>query len=598
MNRIALFSALILLLLGTSISVHAIETLDTRYYGNRIIVKMKPIEDQKKNQPAELSPDKMAAMAEGKRYILRKLKRTALGSSVVQLSGTPNPEELETLVREINQRNDVEYAHVDYKRYPAAFSDGTPSDALFPLQWYLRSNQNNPGAANVTEAWKSFDGTDVIISVIDTGYARHSDFNLDSPERVLLGPDFISADGDGSFSTAGDGDGVDEDGSDIGDMVTQNEKDTNPVFTDDPGCTPSDSSSWHGAQVAGIINARVDNGVIAGMAPGSSIIMARALGKCGGYISDIMDAALWSAGLPVPSAPTNLPILASQGSSRADIINLSLGGGGDCTPTEGEAIWEIVSERNVVVVTAAGNEGGDANASSPGNCTGTINVAANTRLGGEANYTNFGSFVDLSAPGGNDIDPSCDTNGDGVFDPNTDGKSPANDPECFTGIVTTTFNIDSLAAEGDSTWIGRDITDSAINTGAQGTSFSAPIVTGVIALMLDADQTLTPSEVYSILIDTVQPFPTGASDAPRDCQVGFCGAGIIDGEAATSAAASGNFTSLDFPIKSNTPEGPASGGSNSAPFFGATGKGGGGGVIAPLISLALVLLVGWRRTRH
>ncbi|MGM0563060.1 MAG: S8 family serine peptidase [Pseudomonadota bacterium] len=590
MNRIALLSALSLLLLGTAINSHATETLDKRYYGNRIIVKMKSVEGDGKSQPAQLTPDKMSAMAEGKRYILRKLRRTGLGADIVQLSDKPTPGELEDLAKTINARSDVEYAHVDYKRYPTAFADGTPTDPLFPRQWYLQGNDSNPGAANISGAWAQTNGTGIRTSVVDTGYSRHDDFDFNQPTKVYNSNDFISADADGSFSTAGDGDGFDDDGSDVGDRVSQSEKENNSVFSEDPACEASDMSSWHGAQVTGIINAQADNGGMSGIAPGSEVIMTRALGKCGGYISDIMDAALWSAGLPVPSVN-----LDGMSRSIADIINLSLGGGGDCTPTEGEAIWEIVDKRGVVVVTAAGNEANDANASAPGNCTGTINVAANTRLGGETDYTNTGSFVDISAPGGSAFAEGCDTDGNGFVDDQDDGGSAISRPECNTGIITPTFAIADLAADGDSTWIGKGTGSSTYNTIAQGTSFSAPIVSGLIALMLESNNLLSPADVYSILVGTAQPFPTEVSDAPRDCTTDRCGAGIVDGVAATEAARNGSFASHSFPIKSNIP-GENSGGGSGDPFFGATGKGGGGS-LGPLISVALLLMIGWRRSR-
>src|SRR5206468_6370781 len=85
-------------------------------------------------------------------------------------------------------------------------------------------------------------------------------------------------------------------------------------------------SSWHGTRVVGILGALTDNGTgIAGMTWSSYILPVRALGKCGGYDSDIIAGMQWAAGMPVTGVPDN--------PYPADIINLSLGGQGTCDAT-------------------------------------------------------------------------------------------------------------------------------------------------------------------------------------------------------------------------------------------------------------------------
>src|SRR6185437_3085250 len=64
-----------------------------------------------------------------------------------------------------------------------------------------------------------------------------------------------------------------------------------------------------------------------------------------------------------------------------------------------------------------------------------------------------------------------------------------------------------------------------------GTSFSAPMVSGTIALMLAVDPALSPDEIASILASTASPFVDGS-----DCTTAKCGAGIVDAYTAVLAA--------------------------------------------------------------
>jgi hypothetical protein len=65
-----------------------------------------------------------------------------------------------------------------------------------------------------------------------------------------------------------------------------------------------------------------------------------------------------------------------------------------------------------------------------------------------------------------------------------------------------------------------------------GTSFSAPMVSGAISLMLAVAPTLSPAQIVEILQATAKPFPGGST-----CTTAICGAGILDAGAAVRAAA-------------------------------------------------------------
>jgi serine protease len=66
----------------------------------------------------------------------------------------------------------------------------------------------------------------------------------------------------------------------------------------------------------------------------------------------------------------------------------------------------------------------------------------------------------------------------------------------------------------------------------QGTSFAAPHVSGVVALMLAMRPDLKPHQVREILVKSARPFVRGTN---LDCTVALCGAGMLDGEAALRA---------------------------------------------------------------
>ena len=77
--------------------------------------------------------------------------------------------------------------------------------------------------------------------------------------------------------------------------------------------------------MAGIAAAVQNNGVgITGLAPGAKIQPVRALGKCGGTMSDVAAAITWASGGDVPGTPVN--------PTPADVINLSVSSDSVCQP--------------------------------------------------------------------------------------------------------------------------------------------------------------------------------------------------------------------------------------------------------------------------
>jgi len=360
------------------------------------------------------------------------------------------------LVAALRARSDVRYADPNWILQPLR----TPDDPRYPSQWHYP-------AIGLPAAWDLTTGSSsVVVAVGDTGilYAGNTSpaTHPDLVGRVLSGYDFIS-----DPAMAGDGDGRDPDPYDEG---------------DDP----------HGTHVAGTIGAATDNGVgVAGVDWAAKLLPVRMLGEGGGSLLDVVEGTLWAAGFTVPGVPANR--------TPAHVINLSLGGEAPCAGSLQEAFERIAtaSPNAAIVVVAAGNEDDDAGFTTPANCANVIVVGATEARGRRAPYSNYGSRIDVMAPGG---DLTADRNADGQPD----------------GVLS----------------LSRDA-NGAFGYGlAQGTSMAAPHVAGVISLMKRFDAGLSTTQALAALTETARPLTATECGRPIG---GECGAGLIDAAAALAA---------------------------------------------------------------
>lgn len=379
-----------------------------------------------------------------------------------------------------------------------------PTDPLWTdsreILWHLKApTTERLGGANLPEAWDIATGRDVVVAVIDTGITTHPDLDT----NIIRGHDFVSADSNGGFLVANDGDGRDVDPSDPGDWIDDNDLNKS-VFSGGSSPCSKANSSWHGTHVAGTIGAVTGNRVgVIGVAHESKVLAIRALGKCFGYGSDITDAIRWAAGAqPASGTWADLGILTNATPAR--VINLSLGStSSSCSSSRQNAIT-AARAMGAVVVVATGNDS-RATISSPANCSGVIAVTAHTVEGDKASYANHGVGTTLSAPGGG----SCSTSALNCL------------PQGSSGATGTIWRL-----VGSTTNDGTTTPGAAVYAGKSGTSMATPHVSGVAALLISAMPTLTVDSVRNVLAASAREFPAGTFcfgkvDSP-------CGAGMLD----------------------------------------------------------------------
>ena len=400
------------------------------------------------NQLVQASRLQRGEAGAGKPLVANHVRRMALGADVVATSQKLGRADAETLMRQIAANPNVEYVQIDRIMKPTL----TPNDTRYAEQW---GYTDADAGIRANEAWDIANGTGIIVAVIDTGYVAHTDLAA----NIVAGYDFII-----DTAVSADGNGRDADASDPGDAY---------------GGQPS---SWHGTHVAGTVAAVTNNAKgVAGTAWGAKVMPVRALGKGGGYTSDIADAIIWSSGGTVSGVPT------LSAANAADVINMSLGGSGACDTATQNAINSAVS-RGTTVVVAAGNDNANASGFSPASCNNVVNVASITSASARSSFSNYGTLIDVSAPG---------------------------------SAILSTLNA-GTAGPGAESYASYN-----------GTSMASPHVAGAVALTQSRRLALglalyTPSEMEALLKSTAYPLSGACS--------GGCGAGIINAKALVDAA--------------------------------------------------------------
>ncbi|MFC7519418.1 S8 family peptidase [Xanthomonas populi] len=414
------------------------------------------------------------------------VRKLGIGSDLIKLSSALTAAQLDKVVVELKSDPSVAAVQIDRMLRPVeihktlAATDVTPqlvpNDPLYTqYQWHLRHPN---GGINAPAAWDLSQGAGVVVAVLDTGILPgHPDVAV----NLLQGYDFIT---DAEISRRPTDARV-PGALDYGDWQEAD----NLCYIG----SVAQESSWHGTHVTGTVAEATNNGIgMTGVAPKATVLPVRVLGRCGGYTSDIADAIVWASGGAVDGVPAN--------TNPAEVINMSIRGGGPCDAATQLAINGAVS-RGTTVVVAAGNGGEDAANHSPASSNNTITVGVTRINGGITDYSNYGSKVDLSGPGGG-----------GSVDGSPGGYIWQ---AGYTGATTPT--------SGTYTYKGLD-----------GTSMASPHVAGVVALVQSAaiglgDGPLTPAAVETLLKQTSRRFSvTPPASTP-------IGSGIVDATAALEA---------------------------------------------------------------
>jgi serine protease len=297
------------------------------------------------------------------------------------------------------------------------------------------SKQWNLRSINIESAWDNSKGNGATVAVIDTGISAVPDLEK---TKFVPGYDFVN---------------------------------DRAEATDDNG---------HGTHVAGTIAQSTNNNFgVAGIAYEANLMPLKVLSaEGGGTVTDIAEAIRFAA------------------DNGADVINMSLGGGGDADVMREAIVY--AHQKGVVIVAAAGNAN-ENSASYPARYSDVIAVSALDSAGGRAPYSNFGAGVDISAPGGSTI------NGD-----------PAG------GILQNTIDPE---------------TGASVFAALQGTSMASPHVAGVAALVKSVGVE-DPNQVAEVLKKSAR--------VMQDDQLNQFGAGQLDADAAVKLAQKGNLDVRDF----------------------------------------------------
>jgi subtilisin family serine protease len=324
----------------------------------------------------------------------------------------------------------VRAAMVDRTLRPMACLDTLPDDPGRPLQWYVDASP--PEGIHLRSAWCITHGDpSVRIGIVDTGV------DLGHPD--VAGKIAINA---GEIP----GNGIDDDhngwiddvnGWDAGDE--DNDPNPEPFFEPELGI----DESFHGTFVASIAAAATGNGEgVSGSGWDCRIVPIRVASG-----DQILSSALVEA----------IDYAIATG---VDVLNFSLGAPGDSV---GQFFQPLIDEANAAGILCVGSAGNDGTSAQnfPAACNGVVSVAATDDTGARASFSNWGPWVDLAAPG--------------------QGMWGAINRNYVLDDWTQTVFIYFFGWDGETPYMSGD-----------GTSFAAPLVSGIAGLVRARFPDLTP----------------------------------------------------------------------------------------------------------
>jgi serine protease AprX len=251
------------------------------------------------------------------------------------------------------------------------------------------------------------------------------------------------------------------------------------------GQTNKYDDNGHGTHVAGIIagNGFDTLGARAGIAPAAHLVSLKVLdAHGGGYISNVISALDW--------------VVANRLTYNIRVVNLSVG----AAVTESYLTDPLtlaakrVVDAGVVVVTAAGNLGKNANGqtqygaiTAPGNAPWVLTVGAYSHEGTLTRADDKIGTFSSRGPTAKDFNAKPDVVATGV------GTASLSVPGSTLYLAKPTLLLKGLLSSVTKPYLSLT-----------GTSMASPIVTGTVALMLQANPKLTPNMVKAIIEYTAQ----------------------------------------------------------------------------------------------
>lgn len=352
------------------------------------------------------------------------------------------------MIEALSQRKDI--AVIDLDRVvmlPDNEKATEVTEAIRDLPWHVSQvHANDVWAYNGASG---YDGTGVVVAIIDTGVNYN---HVDLSDHMWNGGDEYPNHGYDFFS-----------------------KDNDPM--DEYG---------HGTHCAGITAGDGTSGTQTGIAPNATIMALKVFGGAGSEAStdDILDAMSFAV------------------EHGADIVNMSLGSAGASGNVFYRQAFVNMMNANVVASVAAGNHGQNydtyslpANIGSPGNCPSPWHNPDQALTGGQS------AAITIGASNRSDRKTTFSS-----FGPVTWGNvSDYNDYPYAEGSTTETGLIKPDIITPGADIVSCNFQDNSGHVSNKGTSMAAPLASGIMALMLQANPNLTPSQIDQILETTAWP---------------------------------------------------------------------------------------------
>lgn len=386
-------------------------------------------------------------------------------------------QKVDEFIDELSKMNIVEYAELNYKRKTL----WTPNDPYYTgnYKWHLTQ-------IKAEQAWDIQTGSSSVkVAVVDNAvWGAHEDL-------------LIAANNQCNAS--------------VNPVQTGSGKSAPPTsITQNAGCTLDDFNNgdcsayeWsHGTHCAGLVGAINNNGKgIASIGGGVTLVGVRCADNSGDMWSDAITRGVnWAA------------------QQSANVISMSLGG--EESSSSEQQLMQTLYNNGIAVVAAAGNDGTQTQLY-PAAYSTVLGVASTDNNKKLSSFSQYGSWVDIAAPGGY-----------------------YNESSSYLNMLSTTYCTSQyFRITGTTTFDNKNY------DGMQGTSMACPVAAGVVGLLKSKNPNATPAQIFNCLKTTSQSLASGSHTISS-------GSGIIDAQAALNCIGGSTTPNAAFtatPTSGNAP---------------------------------------------